>query len=235
MQPQQPWQNQGQPQTQPTPVSAESAYIPIGPTLPETPPEPSKKEGFNGILSTILILVAAPIVAFILTIYVFQSYEVDGPSMESTLHDQDRLIVSKLPRTWARLTGGDYIPKRNDIIIFSTTSASEGERLGEERQLIKRVIGLPGDRVVVENGILTVFNDENPNGFQPDKTFEYGKVITDTPGRVDVTVGEGEVFVCGDNRPNSLDSRSIGPIDASDIVGKLVFRIYPLGDAGGNF
>lgn len=151
--------------------------------------------------------------------------------METTLQDQDRLIVSKLPQTWAKITGSDYIPKRSDVIIFHTSSASQGEDLGEERQLIKRVVGLPGDRVVVKDGILTVYNTEHPDGFQPDQTYDYGKVITTTPGRVDVTVGDGEVFVCGDNRENSLDSRAMGPIPADHIVGKLVFRIYPLGNA----
>ena len=68
-------------------------------------------------------------------------------------------------------------------------------------------------------------------GFSPDKTLAYGKVITDTPGDVDLKVPAGEVFVCGDNRSNSLDSRYFGTVPASDIVGKLGLRVFPFNKA----
>ncbi len=213
--------------TPPTPVPE---YIGITPELPEEQPEPPKREGLGTILSTIGILIAAPIVALLLTAFVFQSYEVDGPSMETTLENHDRLLVLKLPRTIAKIMHNDYIPHRGDIIIFSTTAVQEGGD-GGAKQLIKRVMALPGERVVVKDGVLTVYNKEHPNGFMPDKESAYGSVITTTTGEVDLTVGKGEVFVCGDNRTNSLDSRIIGTVPAKDIVGKLVFRIYPLHDA----
>src|SRR4051812_22701390 len=73
---------------------------------------------WRDILSTLLILVAAPLIALLLTAFVFQSYEVDGQSMETTLHDHDRLIVLKVPRTVSRLTNHPYIPHRGDVIIF---------------------------------------------------------------------------------------------------------------------
>lgn len=220
---------------QPTPSSSPSVnpsqYVEISPELPETPPEPPKGEGLKSALSTLAILIAAPIVALLLTAFVFQSYEVDGPSMETTLENHDRLLVLKLPRTFARIMHQDYIPNRGDVIIFSTTAVQDGTGDGQAKQLIKRVIGLPGDHVVVKNGMVTVYNKEHPTGFNPDKTMPYGSVITITPGDVDITVKEGEVFVCGDNRTNSLDSRVLGTIPAKDIIGKLVFRIYPLRDA----
>ena len=225
-----------EPQTtlQPTEPSIPSVtppeYVGISPELPEEQPEPTAKEGLGTILSTIGILIAAPIVALLLTAFVFQSYEVDGPSMETTLDNHDRLLVLKLPRTVAKILHNDYIPSRGDIVVFSTTAIQEGGD-GSPKQLIKRVMALPGERVVVKDGVLTVYNKEHPGGFQPDKQEAYGSVITTTTGAVDVTVGKGEVFVCGDNRTNSLDSRIIGSIPAKDIVGKLVFRIYPLRDA----
>lgn len=225
-----------EPQTtpQPTPQNSPSVtppqYVGISPELPEEQPRPSKKEGLGTILSTIGILIAAPIVALLLTAFVFQSYEVDGPSMETTLENHDRLLVLKLPRTVAKIMHHDYIPNRGDIIIFSTTAVQEGGD-GGPKQLIKRVMALPGERVVVNDGILTVYNKEHPDGFVPDKESAYGSVITTTTGDIDVTVGKGEVFVCGDNRTNSLDSRVIGTIPSKDIVGKLIFRIYPLSDA----
>jgi signal peptidase I len=186
----------------------------------------TKKEGIKGILSTIAILIIAPLIALSLTAFVFQSYEVDGPSMETTLQNQDRLIVYKLPRTIARITGNDYVPKRAEIVIFTRQDSFEFGS-SKPRQLIKRVIGLPGERVVVTGGVLTVYNSEHPDGFQPDKIAPYGKVIQSTAGEVDVTVPEGEVYVCGDNRPQSLDSRSFGPVPVKDLVGRLSLRVYP--------
>lgn len=189
----------------------------------DTPP-PESSEGLKGIVSTIALLLLAPLIAIFLTMFVFQSYQVDGPSMQTTLHNNDRLIVWKLPRTWSRITRHDYIPQRGDVVIFHH---EDGAALEGNRQLIKRVVGLPGERVVVKDGTLTVFNDEHPEGFSPDKTLPYGAVITNTPGSVDITVPEGEVFVAGDNRSNSLDSRYFGSVPASDIVGTLGVRVFP--------
>lgn len=206
------------------------------PSLPEPVPEPEppKPEGWRSMLSTIIILLAAPFVALILTAFVFQSYEVDGPSMQATLENQDRLIVLKLPRTMSKITGRDYVPNRGDVIIF-IRHAGNGDAFVTsttgDKQLIKRVIALPGERVVVKNGSLTVYNQEHPNGFSPDKMLEYGSVIKETPGDVDITVPDGQIYVCGDNRINSADSRTFGPIKTSDIVGKLVLRVFPLSNA----
>lgn len=86
-------------------------------------------------------------------------------------------------------------------------------------------------RVVVKDGTVTVFNKEHPDGFNPDKDKEYSKSFSTTNGNVDVTVQPGQVFVMGDNRGNSLDSRYFGPIDDSTIVGKLGMRIFPLNKA----
>lgn len=188
-----------------------------------------RHEGWWGALSTIAIFLAAPVVALLLINFVFQSYEVDGPSMETTLQNQDRLIVDKLPKTWARITGHEYVPKRGEIVIFVKRGLVEFN--GGNKQLIKRVIGLPGERVVVKDGHYTIYNKEHPNGFDPDVNQSWSSVITETSGDVDVTVGKNEVFVSGDNRPNSLDSRSFGPINTDDIVGKLSYRIFPINKA----
>lgn len=193
---------------------------------PDNTERESKKEHIKGILSTVAILVIAPLIALSLTAFVFQSYEVDGPSMESTLQNKDRLIVYKLPRTIARITKHAYVPKRAEIVIFTRQDMYEFGT-AKPRQLIKRVIALPGERVVVKDGSITVYNKSNPNGFKPDKIAKYGKVIKTTSGDVDLTVPEGYVYVCGDNRPESLDSRSFGPVPLKDIVGRLSLRVYP--------
>lgn len=197
---------------------------------PPTTGNKRKTENKGNIWSTVAVLLIAPLVALFLTAFVFQSYQVDGPSMETTLFHNDRLFVWKVSKAWSRITGHAYIPKRGDVIIF-TERANVGFSQSDGKQLIKRVIGLPGERVVVKNNIATVYNKEHPQGFQPDKTLPYGDVITETAGNKEWVIPKDEVFVMGDNRPNSLDSRSFGPVAAKDIVGKLVMRVWPLNEA----
>ena len=195
---------------------------------PEKKPDNQEhiKHGIKNTLSIVAILVSAPLAALIITVYIFQSYVVFGPSMETTLFNGDRLIVLKAPRTWAKIRNKTFMPRRGEIIVFNRPNAVRFS--GDERQLIKRVIALPGERVVVKDGILTVYNTDNPGGFQPDTNPEYSEAIKTTAIETDVTVPEGQVFVCGDNRGNSLDSRSFGPINTSDIVGIATTRFLPL-------
>ncbi len=188
--------------------------------------ENSKKEGIKGILSTVAILIIAPLIALSLTAFVFQSYEVDGPSMETTLQNHDRLIVYKLPRTLSKLTRNSYTPKRAEVVIF-TRQDDYTAGVAKSRQLIKRVIALPGERVVVKDNKITVYNDEKPEGFNPDEIAPYGKVIGNTSGDVDLVVPDDSIFVCGDNRAQSLDSRAFGPVKLKDLVGRLSLRVYP--------
>ncbi len=191
---------------------------------------PTRSETLREIISTIGVLIAALLVAFALIAWVFQSYEVDGPSMESTLNNRDRLIVWKVPRTIAKITGHPYIPHRGDIIIFTEGGLSQFGS-AESKQLIKRVIGRPGERVVVKNGTVTVYNKDRPEGFNPDRTMSYGRTINPDNGDsdIDVTLSSNQLFVSGDNRPNSLDSRTFGPIHADQVVGKLALRLLPVG------
>ena len=189
-----------------------------------------RKESLKSVLSTVAVLVTAPLIAVFLTVFVFQSYQVDGESMETTLSHNDRLIVWKLPKTWSKITGHEYVPNRGDVVVFvEPTLGQFGQDPG--KQLIKRVVGLPGERVIVEDGALTVYNDEYPEGFQPDRVLPYGEAIGETPLEKEWTVGEHQVFVVGDNRNNSLDSRTFGPVDTKNIVGKLIVRVLPLGEA----
>lgn len=204
-------------------------------TEPTTAPgrrAPDKLSGARSAASTIGVIAAAFLVAISLTLYVFQSYQVDGPSMETSLQNGDRLIIWKVPRTVARLSGNDYIPNRGDIIVFVEKGVLSPD--GSSKQLIKRVIGLPGDRVVVADGSVTVYNEEYPDGFQPDLSLPYGEnkdLSINQDERDDETVGDNQVYVLGDNRSNSLDSRSFGLVDSDAIIGKLVLRMYPLKSA----
>lgn len=183
------------------------------------------------LIATIGIIIAAPLLALFLTAYVFQAYEVDGPSMHDTLYDNDRLLVLKVQRTWARVTGNPYIPKRYDIVVFNHKD-SYGMGGVTEKQLIKRVIALPGERVVIKDGKVTVYNTENPHGFDVDAgSGGREHIVGTTNGNIDQTIRAGEVFLLGDNRENSLDSRSFGAVPANDIAGRLVARVFPFNSA----
>lgn len=194
------------------------------------PDLPIVNAGFNWRqwLPTVLILTAALVLAFTLKSYVIQPYVVDGQSMENTLQDRDRLLVDKLPQTFAHISGHAYIPNRGDIIVFN-----QGNLPGYSgpKQLIKRVIGLPGDRVIIKDGQITIFNRNNPKGFNPDTSDDYVIEAPTTSGNTDLILTKSQIFVCGDNRANSEDSRYFGPIQSSAIVGKLVLRIFPLSSA----
>lgn len=187
-----------------------------------------KREDIKNIFLTLGLFILAPLFAILMIVFVFQSYVVDGSSMEPTLHNGNRVFILKLPKTLANIQDKKYIPGRNEIIVFKKPNDSNGT------QLIKRVIGLPGDRVVIKDGTVTVYNAENPNGFNVDDNTDYGKNIAkiDTFGKtITQSVGENELFVLGDNRNpgGSLDSHSgLGLVPVDNIVGRLWVRYYPL-------
>jgi signal peptidase I len=184
------------------------------------------KDGLRSIGSAILLMVGALIIAFSIAAFIIQSYQVDGQSMETTLQNSDRLIVSKVPRTLARITHHAYVPNRGDIIIFNQSGLFDNSG-NQEKQLI----GLPGERVVVKNGQITIYNNAHPQGFNPDTAGLYHIDAATTSGNVDLSLDHDQIFVCGDNRPNSEDSRFFGPVEANNIVGKLVLRIFPTNKA----
>lgn len=194
-------------------------------------PEPTQPHsGWREFFSTISILAVALLMALFIITFVFRSYQVEGPSMQNTLQNSDKLIIWKVPRSWAHVTGHDYIPSRGDIVVFTESGLSQFDR-EDSKQLIKRVIGLPGERVVITGGKYLVYNQEHPAGFNPDASLPYGKNIPITTGDVNVTLGKHQLFVSGDNRPDSLDSRNFGPINADQIIGKLVLRVFPISQA----
>jgi signal peptidase I len=216
-------------------VNEDRSMSSTGPASAQTPQSnfsedrPPRGHRVLNTFSTIGVLLLAPIIAVLLTAFVFQSYQVSGPSMQNTLHNNDRLIVWKLPRTLARITGHQYVPKRGDIIILTESGLSNYGDTQDTKQLVKRVVGLPGDRIVVANGVITIYNKDHPKGFDPDKTLPYGDngAIPPTDNNLDITLSSTQLFVCGDNRGDSLDSRIFGPVQTNQVIGKLVARIYP--------
>jgi signal peptidase I len=158
--------------------------------------------------------------------YVFRSFNVEGPSMEKTLYTGDRLIVDRLPVTWAQLQNKQYVPHRGQVIVFKNPLFNVGNA---DEYIVKRVIAFAGERVVLKDGKYTVYNDTNPNGFNPDDA-NHGEPGSPTSGSIDTIVTEGTIFVSGDHREGSysLDSRNgLGNIPLYDIVGPVTFRIFP--------
>jgi signal peptidase I len=178
------------------------------------------------VIGVIIFIVCVVIGTLLINSFVFRTYNVIGPSMEPTMVTGDRLIVNRLPVTFAQLQGESYLPNRGDIIVFKNPHYSRGI---EDEFIVKRVIGLPGERVVLKDGVYAVYNAERPDGFNPDKE-NNGEPGHPTNGEVDVVVPNGELFVSGDHREGSFsyDSRNgLGTIPLYDIVGPVTLRIFP--------
>lgn len=189
---------------------------------------PAARDGLNFFIFVVLVLVG---IVFINT-FIFRSFNVVGPSMESTMYTGDRLIVNRLPVTWSKLKQEDYVPERGEIIVFRNPQFVEG---GRDEFIVKRVVAFPGERVVVRAGKVTVYNDDKPNGFDPDALPQKGKPGSPTSGEVDTVVPDKTLFVIGDHREGnySSDSRShLGTIPYFDVVGPVSIRIWPITKIG---
>ncbi len=186
----------------------------------------NRRSGLKDFWSLVLFLFLVLVGTLLINTFVFRSFNVLGPSMEPTLHTGDRLIVNRLPVTWSMLKFESYTPKRGEVIVFKNPRYSPG---AEDEYIVKRVIAFEGERVVLKNGVLTVYNGANPAGFAVDKTFK-DPPGSPSSGTTDVVVSEDTLFVAGDHREGeySYDSRNgLGLVPLYDVVGPVGIRIFP--------
>jgi signal peptidase I len=181
---------------------------------------------FKDIIGIVVFIICVLVGTLLINTFIFRSFNVLGPSMEKTLFTGDRLIISRLPVTWAQLQNKEYVPERGQIIVFKNPNYIPGS---QEEYIVKRVIAFPGERVTVKDGVLTVYNKQFPDGFHPDDN-NHGEPGSPTSGDVDTVVTDGSLFVAGDHREGgySCDSRGcLGLIPYYDIIGPVSLRIYP--------
>ena len=181
-------------------------------TLGDETSAKNKKKENRGKLSVFEVfeaIIGALVVITIIFTFFFRVFKVDGPSMKPTLQHNDRVIVSTV----------GYEPQKGDVVVISETADLD-------EPIVKRVIAVAGDTVDINftTGVVTV------NGTEEDYTDELTSQQFDIA--FPITVPEGTVFVLGDNRANSLDSRStrVGCVDERFIVGKVLGRVFPFGD-----
>lgn len=146
--------------------------------------------------------------------------------MAPTLHTNDRLIISKVERTAALVRQTPYIPERGQIVVINGEASPES--FGRAPELIKRVIGIPGDTIEITEGVVTVTTASGAR-FRSDEALGLDLGRTYSEKDLSVTVPQGHIYVLGDNRARggSLDSRSFGVVDASLVDGRLWARIMP--------
>jgi signal peptidase I len=219
------------PRTGPTALGRSEALpvAPVPPTLlppppPGRPPTPSGKpaharsggSGSRAVIEWIVILAAALVVAIVVKTFLVQAFYIPSGSMEPTLKPGDRVLVNKLSYDLHGV-------RRGDIVVFKSPP-SELASDPSVKDLIKRVIGLPGDTIQGINGEVYINGKLLKEPYLPP-----GTVTTDLPLQ---TVPPGQYFMMGDNRGDSKDSRFIGTIPAHLIVGRAFVRVWPLSGLG---
>lgn len=162
-------------------------------------------------LDTLWMLLIAVLVALSINQFIFQIVRVEGPSMQPTFWTNERVLTEKISYLF-------HAPKRGEVVV--------ARYIPKDSQVIKRVIGLPGETVEIRNGAIYI-DDE-----LLDETAYWNDVITYYGEMAPVTVPADHLFIVGDNRDNSYDSREVGPIPMDQVVGHVAWILWPFSSAG---
>lgn len=164
------------------------------------------------ILELLKVIVISLVVIIPVRYFLIQPFYVKGASMEPNFYAKDYLIINEISYRFND-------PERGDILIFRYPNDLS-------QVFIKRVIGLPGERIKISKGKIVIINDENPNGFELDEK-DYLEESILISGDSNIEIDADEYFVLGDNRNLSLDSRVFGTIHKKYIIGKTWIRGWP--------
>ncbi len=181
------------------------------PILPDTETSEDTPKAENAFLEIIRFSIIALLIVVPIRMFIAQPFIVSGASMAETFHTGEYLIVDQL-------TYHFNSPSRGDVIIFRYPK-------DPSKYFIKRVIGLPGETITIEDTVVKIFNEENPNGFIIDEPY----IKSMRPAnKMEEKLGEREYFVMGDNRDESSDSRIWGVLQEERIIGRAFLRLFPL-------
>lgn len=169
---------------------------------------------FASFLEVLEIAIIAVGAVFVVRTFLVQPFLVSGTSMYPNFASNDYVLTDEL--TYHLRT-----PERGEVVVFHDPQ-------DWSTYFIKRIIGLPGERVVIKGSTVTVYNAANPNGFALDETYLPKGIVT--AGSYDVTLTSSTYYLLGDNRPLSYDSRNWGPLPSKNIVGLVRFRLWPVNE-----
>jgi signal peptidase I len=188
-----------------------------GPAAPTSRSSAARRSSTRNLVEWVAVIVGAVVVALLIKTFAVQAFRIPSESMVPTLEVGDRVLVNKLSYDAHDL-------HRGDVVVFERPPGLPAGP-DDPKELIKRVIALPGDTVVARDGSIYIDDQRLDEPYLSDTATTYN---LDEP----YTVPEGQVWVMGDNRTNSEDSRSFGSIDADTIVGRAFMIMWPPGRIG---
>jgi len=186
--------------------------------MPPEPDEPAPRPRIPRWAEWVLVVAGALLVAFVIQLTSLQAFSIPSESMLPTLHKGDRVLVNK----WSYRLHDIH---RGDVVVFSRPAEVTDPTIDD---LIKRVVGLPGERITISEGRVSVNGEVLTEGYLPDGTMTEPTGPITCPPSHPCVVPEGALWVMGDNRGNSHDSRFFGTIPQSTVVGRAALRIWPL-------
>jgi signal peptidase I len=200
-------------------------------------PQAAEEYGVKGIIWEIVKMVFWVVVIIVpLRVFLVQPFFVQGASMEPNFEDKEYLIINELGYKTTKVGFAFGEKKANLFTVKSFKELVRGDVVvfrypkNPSVYYIKRVIGLPGEKIEIKDGKVKIFNNKNPDGFDLDES-AYLSASVETMGDQIANLSDTEYFVMGDNRNYSSDSRSWGPVPEEDIVGKVLLRAWPVGKA----